>query len=101
VTLLTIGPLTNVSLLFAADPAIPSLLESLVSMGGSYASGSDEAEWNMHCDPHAAAEVFGVSDLVYHAVGLNVTSRVRMPSDEFLRRCDTPALRPLADMAQS
>lgn len=101
VTLLTIGPLTNVALLFAADPAIPSLLESLVSMGGSYASGSDEAEWNMHCDPHAAAQVFGVSDLVYRAVGLNVTSRVRMPADEFLRRCETPALRPVADMAQS
>ena len=39
VTLLTIGPLTNVALLFAADPAIPSLLDSVVSMGGSYGPG--------------------------------------------------------------
>ena len=106
VTLLTIGPLTNVALLFAADPAIPALLKSLVSMGGSYASGSDEAEWNMHCDPHAAAQVFGASTfgepgLIHRAIWLNVTTRVRMPSVEFLRRCETPALRPVADMAQS
>ena len=106
VTLLTIGPLTNVALLFAADPAIPSLLESLVSMGGSYGNQSGEAEWNLHCDPHAAAQVFGASTfgepgLVHRAIGLNVTTRVRMPVDEFLQRCEIPALRPVADMAQS
>ena len=106
VTLLTIGPLTNVALLFAADPAIPSLLESLVSMGGSYGDQSGEAEWNLHCDPHAAAQVFGASTfgqpgLVHRAIGLNVTTRVRMPVDEFLQRCEIPALRPVADMAQS
>ena len=106
VTLLTIGPLTNVALLFAADPAIPSLLDSLVSMGGSYGTGSEEVEWNMHCDPHAAAQVFGTStvgepDLIHRAIGLNVTTRVRMPVDELLHRCETPALRPVADMAQS
>ena len=60
VTLLTIGPLTNVALLFAADPAIPSLLESLVTMGGSYASGPAEAEWNLHCDPEAAVQVLSL-----------------------------------------
>jgi inosine-uridine nucleoside N-ribohydrolase len=106
VTLLTIGPLTNVALLFAADPAIPSLLDSLVSMGGSYGTESEEAEWNLHCDPHAAAQVFGTSTfgepgLVHRAIGLNVTTRVRMPVDEFMQRCETPALRPVADMAQS
>jgi len=106
VTLLTIGPLTNVALLFAADPAIPSLLDSLVSMGGSYGTESEETEWNLHCDPHAAAQVFGTSTfgepgLVHRAIGLNVTTRVRMPGDEFMQRCETPALRPVADMAQS
>jgi purine nucleosidase len=106
VTLLTIGPLTNVALLFAADPTIPSLLHSLVSMGGSYGDGSGQPEWNMHCDPHAAAQVFGTSTvgepgLVHRAIGLNVTTRVRMPVDEFLQRCERPALRPVADMAQS
>jgi purine nucleosidase len=101
VTLLTIGPLTNVALLFAADPAIPALLDSLVSMGGSYARGSEEVEWNMHCDPHAAAQVFSVSGPIHRAIGLNVTSQVRLPAEEFLERCEAQALRPVADMAQS
>jgi purine nucleosidase len=101
VTLLTIGPLTNVALLFAADPAIPALLDSLVSMGGSYARESDEVEWNMHCDPPAAAQVFGVSGPIHRAIGLNVTAQVRLPAEEFRQRCKTPALRPVADMAQS
>src|SRR5512145_3039577 len=36
VTLLAIGPLTNVAALFAADAEIPSLLKSLVLMGGVF-----------------------------------------------------------------
>jgi purine nucleosidase len=101
VTLLTIGPLTNVALLFAEDPEIPSLLESLVTMGGSYAMANPGPEWNMHCDPHAAAQVFGATIPIHRAIGLNVTTRVRLPADEFLRRCEVPALQPVADMAQS
>src|SRR5215213_1054103 len=34
ITLLTLGPLTNVALLFALDPEIPSMLKSIVSMAG-------------------------------------------------------------------
>jgi purine nucleosidase len=101
VTLLTIGPLTNAALLFAADPAIPSLLESLVCMGGSYAPESDDVEWNLQCDPHAAAQVFAAPVRVHRAIGLNVTTQVRMRAEDFRQRCETPALHPVADMAQS
>jgi purine nucleosidase len=101
VTLLTIGPLTNAALLFAADPAIPSLLESLVCMGGSYAPESDDVEWNLQCDPHAAAQVFAAPVRVHRAIGLNVTTQVRMRAEDFRQRCETPALRPVTDMAES
>jgi purine nucleosidase len=101
VTLLTIGPLTNVAQLFTADPEIPTLLESLVSMGGAYGPESDEVEWNLHCDPYAAAQVFAAPVPVHRAIGLNVTTQVRMPAEDFRNRCETPALRPVADMAQS
>jgi purine nucleosidase len=100
VTLLTIGPLTNVALLFAVDPTIPSLLRGLVMMGGSFADGSGP-EWNIHNDPHGAARVYAASARVHRSVGLDVTRRVTMDSADFLARCDHPLLRPVADMAAS
>jgi purine nucleosidase len=77
------------------------LLQSLVSMGGSYATSTPGPEWNVRCDPHAAAQVFAASIPVHRLIGLDVTSRVRLAADEFLRRCEVPALRPVADMAES
>jgi purine nucleosidase len=101
VTLLTIGPLTNAALLFTIDPEIPSLLRALVVMGGAYVAEPREAEWNLRNDPHAAAQVFAAPVAVNRAIGLDVTTRVRMGSAAFLERCDTPVLRPVADMAAS
>jgi purine nucleosidase len=99
VTLLTIGPLTNVALLFAADPEIPRLLRSLVLMAGAFTADPAGPEWNVHCDPHAAARVYAAPVPVHRSVGLNVTTRVRMDAGSFLRRCTAPLLRPVADMA--
>jgi purine nucleosidase len=99
VTLLSIGPLTNVALLFAVDPQIPALLREWVLMGGSYTSGPREPEWNIHCDPYAAALAFAAPVARTTAIGLDVTNRVRMDARAFLDRCDTPLLRPVADMA--
>ncbi|WP_203718779.1 nucleoside hydrolase [Asanoa siamensis] len=100
VTLLAIGPLTNVALLFAVDPVIPSLLRRLVLMGGAFA-GDHGPEWNIHNDPYAAARVYAGSARVHRSVGLDVTTQVRMDAPEFLSRCDHPLLRPVADMAAS
>jgi purine nucleosidase len=99
VTLLTIGPLTNVASLFDADPEIPALLRSLVLMGGSYLIDPGTPESNLHCDPLAAARVLDAPVTDVRAVGLDVTKRVRLPADDFRRRFAAPALRPVADMA--
>jgi purine nucleosidase len=100
VTLLAIGPLTNLALLFAVDPVIPSLCKRLVLMGGAFA-GDFGAEWNIHNDPYAAARVYAASARPHRSVGLDVTTRVRMDADDFLARCDHPLLRPVADLASS
>jgi len=58
ITLLAIGPLTNVGLLFATDPEIPGLLKALVLMCGRFDFNvpcPGPREWNALCDPHAVA----------------------------------------------
>ena len=60
VTLLPIGPLTNVALLFAADPEIPSLLGGLMLMGGSFWSRRAQLD-GMERHPRPARDGDGVS----------------------------------------
>jgi purine nucleosidase len=101
VTLVAIGPLTNVALLFAVDPEIPALLRSLVLMGGIFVSGGPlRREWNIRNDPHAAARVFAAPVARHRAVGLDVTLRVELAPESFLKRCaEAPLLRPVTDMS--
>ncbi len=99
ITLLTVGPLTNVGLLFAMDPEIPTLIKRLVMMGGSFWRGG-VCEWNMACDPHAAARVFRARVPEAHVHGLNVTKECRLDSGECRRRFSGNALEIVADMAE-
>ncbi|WP_345538201.1 nucleoside hydrolase [Phytohabitans rumicis] len=100
VTLLAIGPLTNVALLFARDPSLPALLKALVLMGGRYATAG-KPEWNIRCDPLAARAVYGVPVRRHRSVGLDVTTQVAMDPAEFRRRCaGVPLLRPVLDFAE-
>jgi inosine-uridine nucleoside N-ribohydrolase len=74
VTLIPTGPLTNVALLLALHPdARP---ERIVLMGGAIAEGNvtPAAEFNIWCDPEAAARVFA-SGLDVTMVGLDVTHK--------------------------
>lgn len=101
VVLLTIGPLTNVALLFAIDPEIPGLLKGLVSMAGSYWKRvHDGCEWNVMCDPHAAAVVYRARPPYHRSVGLDVTMQVTMDAAAVRRRFETKLLRPVLDMAE-
>lgn len=61
VTILTLGPLTNVARAFMRDPELPLLVGHLVVLGGSINAKGDitpAAEFNMYCDPLAARQVF-------------------------------------------
>lgn len=100
VTLLAIGPLTNVALLFMVDPEIPSLLKSLVLMNGYFIGEARTPEWNVLLDPHASAIVYRATVPVFRAIGLDVTMRVQMNAAEVRQRFDTPLLRPVLDFAE-
>ena len=83
VTLVSVGPLTNVALLFATDPEVASLLRSWVSMGGVFSEGPGPAvDWNLACDPLAAAIAYRAAVPGRVHVGLDVTLRCRMTAEE-------------------
>jgi len=85
ITLLSIGPYSNVALLFAMDPEIPFLLRSLVSMAGIF-YGGDRREWNALVDPTATSIVYGAKRKDHLSVGLDVTEKCRLGAEEVRRR---------------
>lgn len=61
VTLIALGPLTNVAALIAARPDVAARLERIVLMGGGarvLGNMTPAAEFNIYVDPHAADVVF-------------------------------------------
>ena len=60
VTLLTMGPLTNIAVLLKTFPEVMGNIDEIVMMAGSYASGNQlaKSEFNMYADPEAAKIVF-------------------------------------------
>jgi inosine-uridine nucleoside N-ribohydrolase len=74
VTLVPVGPLTNVALLLARYPDVRP--ERIVLMGGAIAEGNltPAAEFNIWADPEAAARVFE-SGLDVTMIGLDVTHK--------------------------
>ena len=60
ITLIPVGPLTNVALAVSKDPSIVPLIHDIVIMGGSVSGGNvnGAAEANIYNDPEAAQMVF-------------------------------------------
>ena len=97
VTLVPLGPLTNVALLLDAQPEAAKRVERIVLMGGAIREGNQtpSAEFNIWIDPEAAARVFE-SGLDVTMVGLDVTNKA------VLTNADADSLRgtgPVGDAA--
>lgn len=87
ITLVPIGPLTNIALALAIEPKLPELIKEVVLMGGAArveGNVSPVAEANIYGDPHAADIVFNAPWRVV-MVGLDVTTQVRL-KDDLLKR---------------
>ncbi|HET6180171.1 MAG TPA: nucleoside hydrolase [Candidatus Sulfotelmatobacter sp.] len=76
ITLIPVGPLTNIALAVSKDPSIASLVKDIVIMGGSITGGNVDgaAEANIYNDPEAANIVFNAGWMVT-MVGSDVGER--------------------------
>jgi pyrimidine-specific ribonucleoside hydrolase len=110
-TVLTLGPLTNLAALLAAEPEIVSAIDEVVVMGGALdvpgnvqlpaEPGADVAEWNIYVDPMAARTVLE-SSVPITLVPLDS----QVPVDPYVVRAladssSTPPARTVAELLQS
>ena len=100
IILLSIGPTTNVGLLFATYPKAAGLLAGYTLMCGDFIRESRGMEWNAICDPHACRIAYDARVKFHRSVGLNVTTKVTMAADEVRRRFKHPVLKVVADFAE-
>jgi purine nucleosidase len=97
ITLIAIGPLTNLALALQKDPSVSSLIKEVVIMGGSINGGNSTAaaEANIFGDPEAAQIVFqagwkltmctlGIgAETVFNRERLAAFSRTHGPENDF------------------
>jgi purine nucleosidase len=83
VTIIALGPLTNIARAFARDPAIIGMVSQIVIAGGTFAAPGDAtpaAEFNIYADPPAARAVMRAST-TKTIVPLDITRQVRFAFD--------------------
>jgi purine nucleosidase len=79
------------------------LLEALVTMGGVFDQPDPEQvllEWNVLCDPHAAAIVFNAPLQRHLVISLDVTRRVSLGAPEVRTHFTGGILQPVLDFAE-
>lgn len=84
ITIVAIGPLTNIALLIKTYPEIIGKIEEISLMGGGLFVGNatSAAEFNIYVDPEAAKIVFE-SGVPITMSGLDVTNKAYILKDEF------------------
>jgi purine nucleosidase len=84
VTVVALGPLTNLAAALQRDPEIAQMIGHLIIQGGTYAGPGNitaGAEFNIYCDPEAAGIVFN-SPITKTLVPLDVTTQMVMTYNE-------------------
>lgn len=106
VILLSIGPKTNVALLFAMDPEVPALLKGLVSMCGRFRglpsgiNDTDPREANSLEDPHSAAMIYGAPLRSHRTVPVEVTTLTKLSGPDFRQAMRPHNSGPVMDFAE-
>lgn len=84
VTIVALGPLTNIARAFARDPSLPELIGQLVIMGGTLdgvGNVTPAADFNIYCDPEAARAVFKSAAATKTLIPVDITRQVTFGYD--------------------
>ena len=105
VTVVALGPLTNIALAIRNNKDFSCNVKELVIMGGSVGKGNitSDAEFNFYKDPHAAKEVFDNFDGKIVMVGLDVTRKIPLTKEleHKLLEINTPLSKFLYDITRN
>ncbi|HBE76818.1 MAG TPA: hypothetical protein DDW65_03425 [Firmicutes bacterium] len=105
ITMVCIGPLTNLAMAIRKMPSLPRLLKETIIMGGGWTQPLDcitpVAEFNMFCDPEAAKIVLH-SGMPLFMTGYELCKKTQLKPEhlEMLRKRNTPVSRFIAEMAE-
>jgi pyrimidine-specific ribonucleoside hydrolase len=101
ITLVPVGPLTNIAMALLRAPEIKDKISRIVLMGGAahFGNVTPAAEFNIYVDPEAAAVVFAAGVPVT-MVGLDATHQARIGATERerIRALGTPVGTMVADL---
>lgn len=84
ITVIAVGPLTNIAITIAKHPDVVDYIEVLNIMGGALDGGNASpcAEFNIYADPQAAENVFK-SGIHVNMFGLDVTQKAFINEEEY------------------
>lgn len=104
VSILALGPLTNVALAVKRDSTFASKVKRVVVLGGSFfalGNVNPAAEANIYGDPEAADVVF-TSGANIDIVGINITTQVKLKDDDLeeLKQSEGKHAKFLCDMCK-
>ena len=93
VSIIALGPLTNIAKAIMKDKKAFDNLDEFISMGGAFrihGNCSPVAEFNYWVDPHAADYVYKNLPKKIHMIGLDVTRKIVLTPNiiEFINRLD-------------
>ncbi len=100
-TIVAIGPLTNLALAIRLEPRVVQAIKEVIIMGGAIRHPGNTtplAEFNTYCDPHAAHIVFH-SGLPITLVPLDVTYQIVFTAEDsaLLQQIDSPMTQFIAE----
>lgn len=97
ITLLAVGPMTNIAILFTQYPDVPKLLKKLILVNGAFFAEGQQfrpmGEWNVRCDVRASQLVYEAPAPEVMVISMDTAMNLTMNQDEIRENFTSPILK--------